>query len=104
MRIFTRSRDAAEYIQQLEAMVVTMAEDISNLTKTCEYIYPYTVKEIIDNYAFVTSEPSILEESLYKNYGTPYLKRESTLAYLMRTGVVLMDTLYQLKEIKNDSI
>ena len=98
MRIFTRGRDAAEYIQQLEAMVVAMAVDISELTKTSKTLMAYTPKEIIDNYAFVVSEPSIIEEIAYRDHGIPYLKRESNLAYLMRTGVVLMDTLYESKE------
>ena len=73
MRIFTRGRDAAEYMQKLESMVIAMAV------------------EIIDDYTFVTSEPSVLEEMLYQENGTPYLERESILSHLVKTGVVVRD-------------
>jgi len=92
MRIFTRGRDAAEYMQKLESMVIAMAVDISKLLQTADTnICLYTAEEIIDNYTFVTSEPSVLEEVLYQQNGTPYLERESILAYLVRTGVVVRD-------------
>ena len=91
MRIFTRSRDATEYIKQLETMVVAMATDISDLLNTGGFIRHYTPEEIIKDYGFVTSEPSIFEEMIHKEYGTPYLDRESNLAYLVRTGVVVRD-------------
>lgn len=102
MRICTRSRDAAEYIQKLEAMVITMAVDISNLLKTADSnISLYTAEEIVDDYAFVTSEPSVLEEVLYQQDGIPYLKRESILAYLIRIGVVVKEN-FNYEEILND--
>ena len=92
MRVFARSRDAAEYIQKLETMVAVMAIDISNLLKTADTnICLYTVEEIVKNYDFVTSEPSTIEEILHEQNGTPYLERESILAYLVRTGVVVRD-------------
>ena len=92
MTIFTRGRDAAEYIQKLESMVIAMAVDISKLLQTADTnICLYTTEEILDDYAFVVSEPSVLEEVLHEQNGTPYLKRESILAYLVRTGVVVKD-------------
>lgn len=92
MIISTRGRDVAEYMQKLEAMVVTMAKDISSLLQTADSnICSYTMEEVLDNYAFVVSEPSVLEEVLHKQNGTPYLERESILAYLVRTGVVVRD-------------
>lgn len=95
MRICTRTRDAAEYIQNLEAIVIAMAVDISKLTKTSKVVGEYTPEEIIDNYIFVTSEPSIIEEIAYRDHGIPYLERKSTLAHLMEIGVVLRDTMFE---------
>ena len=92
MRIYTRSRDMAAHIQKLEDMLVVMAIDISNLLHTADSnICSYTAKEIIENYDFVTSKPSIIEEILHEQNGTPYLERESILAYLIKTGVVVRD-------------
>ena len=92
MRIYTRSRDVAEHILKLEDILIAMAIDISNLLNTADSnICSYTAKEIIEDYDFVTSEPSIIEEILHEQNGTPYLKRESILAYLVRTGVVVRD-------------
>ena len=96
MRIFTRGRDAAEYMQRLESMVIAMAVDISNLLKTADTnICLYTTEDIINDYVFVTSEPSVLEEVLYKQNGTPYLERESILAHLVKTGVVVRDEYFK---------
>lgn len=92
MMIFTRSCDVEEYIHKLESMVIAMAVDISKLLQTADTnICLYTAQEIIEDYKHVTSEPSIFEEMVHKEYGTPYLNRESTLAYLVRTGVVVRD-------------
>lgn len=90
MRVFTRSRDAAAYMQMLERMVLVMAEDIANLLNTEDAsIRPYDVSEIIDDYSFVISEPSVMEELLHEQYGTPYLERESHLACLVRQGATI---------------
>ena len=95
MMIFTRGRDAASYIKRLETIVIAMAVDISELLKTADSnINLYTAEEILENYAFVTSEPSVIEEILHQQNGTPYLERESILAYLVRTGVVVRDEQY----------
>ena len=92
MTIFTRGCDVEEYIHKLEHMVMVMAVDISNLLQTADTnICLYTAKEIIENYAHVISEPSVFEEMAHKEYGVPYLDRESILAYLVRTGVVVRD-------------
>ena len=92
MMIFTRGRDAAAYIQKLETIVVAMAVDISELLKTADSnINLYTAEEILENYVFVVSKPSVIEEILHQQNGTPYLERESILAYLVRTGVVVRD-------------
>ena len=90
MVVFTRSRDAAEYMRKLEDMVIAMATDISNLLSTDDAcLRPYTVDEIIDDYSFVVSEPSVMEEVLHEQYGTPYLERESEIARLVRMGAVI---------------
>ena len=93
MRIFTNSRDMTDYIQTLESIIETMAVDVSNFLKTANNpMYLYTAEDIIEDYAFVVSEPSVVEEVLYQEHGIPYLERESKFARLIRTGVVGVNT------------
>ena len=90
MVVFTRSRDAAEYMRKLEDMVIAMATDISNLLSTDDAcLRPQTVDEVMEDYSFVVSEPSVMEEVLHEQYGRPYLERESNLAHLVKMGAVI---------------